>query len=140
LAGSFEEWARAEISRLRTEADALQRALDKYLESQPKEARETAPSAPITRVRRAPKKARKGSKRQFVLGRIGESGERGSSIEELFSAVQETFPEMKRSSLRALLYLENKEGHIARLDNGRYVSSMNREGLGAPTPSPPKLF
>ena len=30
----FEQWAKTEIARLRTEADALQRALDKYLEAQ----------------------------------------------------------------------------------------------------------
>ena len=137
MKGSFDEWARSEISRLRNEADVLQRALDKYLESQPKEARPPAPATPVSRVRRAPKKVRKGSKRQFVLGRIGESGWRGASTEELFQEVAVAFPDMKRSSLRALLYLENKEGHIARRDDGRYISNeFKQEGLSAPTPSP----
>src|SRR5258707_812142 len=35
---TFEQWARGEIGRLRTEADALQRALDKFLESQGRKA------------------------------------------------------------------------------------------------------
>jgi hypothetical protein len=131
---TFESWARAEISRLRTEADTLQRALDKYLESQ-----EIKPVARahlnggfigVVKRRAATVRARKGSKREFVLARIGESVG-GATTGEVFDAVRLQFPDMKRSSLRALLYLEAKTGNIEKRGD-RYVSKQDRPS--APTP------
>jgi hypothetical protein len=138
---SFDEWARAEISRLRAEADGLQRALDKFLESKPRERREPATVTLVRKPRRVPNKARRGSKRGFVLKQIAESGRQGMTTEELFGTVQEAFPDMKRSSLRALLYLEKKEGHIVQRATGRYLSPEFQrvrleEGSGVSAPDP----
>lgn len=129
----FEDWARAEIERLRTEANTLQRALDKYLESQGSKP-SVAPHLnggmiPVRKPKLAPGKARKGSKRSFVLARIGESIG-GATTGELFDASQRAFPDMKRSSLRALLYLEKKSGNIDQR-GGRYVLT---DRSSAPTP------
>jgi hypothetical protein len=140
MKSSFEEWARAEISRHRTEAEVLERALEKYLESQPKERAVTPAPRATPRPMRAPPKGKRMSKRGFVLSRIATSGALGISVGGLFDAIQTMFPDMKRSSLRALLYLENREGNITRLENGRYVSPENKEGSDAPTSGPAKLF
>ncbi|HEY1798055.1 MAG TPA: hypothetical protein VGG57_18225 [Stellaceae bacterium] len=137
---AFETWAQAEIVRLRGEADALQLALDKYLESQgtprssePMDAGSTIPKRSLNPLRG---RSRKGSKRAFVLTRIRESIG-GRSTEELWKEVSERFPDMKRSSLRALLYTESKAGNIKR-QGERYVTM--KEGPGAPTPDPSKLI
>lgn len=130
---TFEEWARVEIERLRAEADTLQRALDKYLESRPDKPLVTSHlnggAAPARQAKTAPRKTRKGSKRGFVLGRIGESIG-GATTGELWDAVRPVFPAMKRSSLRALLYLEAKTGNIERRGE-RYVLKQDRPS--APT-------
>lgn len=128
MSDTFDQWARSEITRLRTEADVLQRALDKYLESQgPKPG--GAPHAngsglPVRTPKRAPSVARKGSKRSFVLARIGESIG-GSTTGELWEAIHRVHPDMKRSSLRALLYLEAKSGNIERRGE-RYVLKQDK--------------
>jgi hypothetical protein len=85
------------------------------------------------RTKAIPVRARKGSKRGFVLGRIGESIG-GATTAELWNHVQRTFPDMKRSSLRALLYLEAKSGNIDRRGE-RYVLKQDRPS--APTLSLP---
>jgi len=71
----------------------------------------------------------KGSKRGFVLARIGESIG-GATTEELWNAVHPTFPDMKRSSLRAMLYLEAKTGNVER-HGERYALKQDRPS--APT-------
>ena len=123
----FEQWAREEIKRLRSEADVLQRALDKFLESQ-----QVAASAPVHKpngiehvVRRKAPIPKRGSKRGFVLKRISDAGAHGASTEELFAAVGAANLGMKRSSLRALLWHEKAEGTLEVRD-GRYVTK--REG------------
>jgi hypothetical protein len=130
---TFESWARVEISRLRAEADMLQRALDKYLESQggkPSDAHHLNGGAvPPRTAKLAPNKARQGTKRSFVLGRIGESIG-GATTGELFEAVRRPLPGMKRSSLRALLYLEAKSGNIERRGE-RYVLKQERPSAPA---------
>ena len=130
---TFESWARAEISRLRTEADTLQRALDKYIESQgvkPSDARHlNGGTIPPRSSKLTPNKARQGTKRSFVLARIGESIG-GATTGELFDAIRRPFPGMKRSSLRALLYLEAKSGNIERRGD-RYQLKQTRPS--APT-------
>jgi hypothetical protein len=121
---TFEDWAKAEISRLRAEADTLQRALNKYLESQgatPIDAgRLNGGTLSPSRSRITPTQTRKGSKREFVLSKIGESLN-GATTEDLFPVVQQRFPDMKRSSLRALLYIEKRSGHLDQRNDGRYV-------------------
>jgi hypothetical protein len=131
---TFEDWARGEISRLRAEADALQRALDKYLEShneKPAAASHLNGSTPSTRrPKTTSERVRKGTKRSFVLARIGESIG-GSTISELFNDIHKAFPDMKRSSLRAMLYLEAKSKNIERRGD-RYVLKQDRPS--EPTP------
>jgi len=81
-------------------------------------------AAPVRKSKVAPRQVRKGSKRGFVLARIGESIG-GATTAELFNATQHAFPDMKRSSLRALLYLEKKSGNIDQR-GGRYVLKQDR--------------
>jgi hypothetical protein len=118
---------------LRTEANTLQRALDKYLESQGNKP-SAAPhlngeTIPVRKPKLAPAKARKGSKRSFVLARIGESIG-GATTGELFDIAQRAYPGLKRSSLRALLYHEKKSGNIDQRGS-RYVLKQDRPS--APT-------
>jgi hypothetical protein len=83
----------------------------------------------MRRPKIVPSTARKGSKRSFVLARIGESVI-GTTIAELWPQVQRAFPEMKRASLRALLYMEAKSGNIERRDD-HFVLKQDRPS--APT-------
>jgi hypothetical protein len=130
---SYEEWTRAEINRHRAEADMLQRNLDKWL-AEKEDSPLNGSKSPPRSGRQAPPQARGGTKRGFVLRQIGNAGAPGASIDDLFAAVQDRFPKMKRSSLRALLYLESKSGNIIRLETGRYA--LKQEGPSASTSGP----
>jgi hypothetical protein len=136
MAQTYDIWARAEITRLRDEADAIERALERFNESRgsPVSAGVRSNGAARSHTpRMAPTVARKGSKRSFVLARIGEQIG-GATTSEVWDQVQRVYPDMKRSSLRALLYLEARSGNIERRASGRYV--LKQEGSSASTLDP----
>ena len=76
MSDSFEEYAEARIAQLRSEADALEHALSEYRKNQGRQGQPFVPGGNVTPLRKpktAPSRARKGTKRGFVLARIGES-------------------------------------------------------------------
>jgi hypothetical protein len=133
MSDSFEEYAQAKIIELRNEADALERALIDYRKKQGKPAQPIFPPGsnvtPIRKPKLAPSRARKGTKRSFVLAKIRESVG-GATTAELWDQVRSRYSDMKRSSLRAMLYTEVKSGNIEHRGN-RYV--LKQERPSAPT-------
>jgi hypothetical protein len=133
MSDSFEEYAVARIALLRSEADALENALSEYRRKQGRQGHQPfAPSGNVTPLRKpktAPRRARKGTKRGLVLARIGESIG-GLTTGEVWEAVHRVYGDMKRSSLRAMLYMEAKSGNLERRGD-RYVLKQDRPN--APT-------
>jgi hypothetical protein len=133
MSDSFEEHVLARIIELRNEADALERTLSDYRKRQGKPAPTTFPLGsnitPIRKPKLAPSGARKGTKRSFVLSKIRESIG-GATTAELWDQVRSRYSDMKRSSLRALLYLEVKSGNLERRGE-RYI--LKQERPSAPT-------
>jgi hypothetical protein len=124
----FEQWAKAEISRLRAEADTLQRALDKYSESQRAAPPHAAPPPPSGTNGHAlrkggRKKGSYGTKTAFVMGKVNSSGTVGISTEELFRHVTESNVGIKRSSLRSMLWHAKDAGDIE-ARNGRWYKKQ----------------
>jgi len=128
----YEEWQRSEISRLRvdaqrasTEADTLQRSLDKWLELQgvrPVGKRE--PAADGDNGHAPPRRRRKatayGSKNAAAMEIIKEAPH-GVTMDEIYEAFVEMYgTTYKRSSLRALLWNQKKSEKID-FRNGRYT-------------------
>jgi hypothetical protein len=122
---SYEEWSRSEISRLRAEAETLQRSLDKWLElrgvrpgSKPDPAADgdNSPAPP----RRRRKATTYGSKNAAAIALIKEAPH-GLTMDEIYEAFVEMYgAAYKRSSLRALLWNQKKAVKID-IRNGRYV-------------------
>jgi hypothetical protein len=121
----FDHWARAEIARLRAEADALERALSKYSETQ----RPSAPIAsgvqPAHSNGHAPrkggrKKAAYGTKTAFVMGTIESSGITGISTDDLFRQINENNIGIARSSLRSMLWHAKDAGEIEQRNSRWY--------------------
>jgi hypothetical protein len=135
MSDSFEEYAEGRIAQLRSEADGLEHALNEYRMKQGRPAAQPFPIGgnvtPIRKPKIAPRRARKGSKRGFVLARIGESVG-GATTAELWDQVRSRYSDMKRSSLRAMLYTEAKSGNIEKRGE-RYVLKQDRPN--APTSS-----
>lgn len=128
MSDDFEAYTQARIAQLRSQADALEDTLNDYRKNRGKPIAASFPLSgnvtPLRKSKRAPARARSGTKRGFVLARIGESVG-GATTEELWQAISRAHRDMKRSSLRALLYLEVKSGNLERRGN-RYVLKQDR--------------
>lgn len=129
----FEQWAKTEIARLRTEADALQRALDKYLEAQ-RTAPAPYPSLPAATgqavalpVRRAPrKKTGYGTKTAFVMNKIDQAGTEGITTDQLVQHIADAHMGIKRSSLRSMLW-NARVGEIIEHRDGRWYRRQEQQ-------------
>ena len=132
----FESWATQEILRLRTEADALERALQMYHTSHarsstvPKNQENRGGSPKTTRA----KSRRKGSKTQTIVTFVRETGDHGAALADVYKLVEEKNLRMQKSSVRSVLYLEKKKGHLVERD-GRYFFAANGLERGSPSPS-----
>jgi hypothetical protein len=130
---SYEEWTRSEIVRLKAEADkalaeaaTLQRAFDKWLESQGRkselqksvETPKTNDHAPVRRGRRLGY----GNKNASALEMIKAATQTGGlTTDQIYDAFIEMYgAKYKRSSLRALLFHQKGLGNIERVAD-RYV-------------------
>jgi hypothetical protein len=132
---TYEQWTRAEIARLKAEAEkalaeatTLQRSFDKWLESQ---GRQNETRTPIKREenhslngrqpQRRSRHAGYGDKNATVLEKIKEASPDGLTTDELYNVFVEIYgPKYKRSSLRAMLWNQKKLEKIENR-NGRYV-------------------
>jgi hypothetical protein len=136
---SYEEWTRAEIARLRAaaqkasaDADVMQGAFDKWLESkgrksEPRPAAKPEESSSLNGhvMPRRTRRAVYGDKNATALENI-KASPGGLTTDELFSIFAELYgPKYKRSSLRALLWHQKDLGNIENR-SGRYVTA-NKE-------------
>jgi hypothetical protein len=140
---SYEKWTRAEIARLRAEAqkatadaDVMQGAFDKWLESQGRisESSQAVKSEDKqalnghTQLSRRAKRPVYGNKNSTALEKIKAASPHGLTTDELFDMFAELYgPKYKRSSLRALLWNQKTLGKIAN-NGGRYVIAPKATG------------
>lgn len=123
----YEQWTRGEIARMReqgnrllAESDGMEKALSKWLESQRGDTPRAAPAGTNGHAKRGGrKKAGYGSKTGFVMEKIDDSREIGVTTDQIFQATEAASMNMKRSSLRSILWHAKNDGQID-LRNGRY--------------------
>jgi hypothetical protein len=118
----FEEWAQQEITRLRTEADALERALRKYLESEKKSGLAIASSEDAESIsvpRSAYPRERVGSKSSKLLGYIKDGGSQGVSRQDIYKFAENQQLGMDPNSIRSVLWYAKKQGRVIER-GGRY--------------------
>src|ERR1700678_3343959 len=133
---SYEKWTRGEIARMRAEAqkatadaDVMQRAFDKWLESQGRnsespqgeKSEEKQSGNGHAQPQRRPKRPIYGDKNSTALEKIKAASPNGLTTDDLYTAFVEIYgPKYKRSSLRAVLWHQKGLGNIAN-NGGRYV-------------------
>jgi hypothetical protein len=128
---SYEEWQRSEISRLRAEADTLQRSLDKWLELRGVgPGRKPELAADGDNGHETPRRRRKasayGSKNAAAIELIKEAPH-GLTMDAIYEAFVEMYgAAYKRSSLRALLWNQKKSEKID-FRNGRYTIASGQD-------------
>jgi hypothetical protein len=132
---NFERWARAEIERLRLEANTLEHALSMYRKSagQPSQFRAPegmAPPPPLPRTRGR----QAGSKTQGLLAIVREAGPRGIDLDAIYTALKRRGIEMPKNTVRSVLYFGKKRGNLLRRDDGSWC--VNENGPGSANPSP----
>jgi hypothetical protein len=139
---SYEQWTRGEIARLRAEAqkasadaDVMQRAFDKWLESQGRKSESPQQSKleenQGTNGHSQPRRAKRpvyGDKNSTALQKIKEASPVGLTTDELYSSFVEMYGQKyKRSSLRALLWHQKNLGNVVN-SGGRYVIASKGSG------------
>lgn len=116
----FAQWARAEIARLRTEANSLEAALNRFLSSQHASTASVAaagvPQAHIQDDERKP------TKFGPILVAIRESGARGLSIDEMAKVADRHGISIGRAVLRSMIWHKKKKGELVPLPNGNYAT------------------
>jgi hypothetical protein len=137
----FDQWAQQEILRLRAEADALERALHKYLRSEPAPA--INEDAQVTAFIESDEKGARrghmgrpaGSRSKEIFGFIRNSSQRGATLKDVYGFAEERGFKMATNSIRSVLWYAKKSGRIIERD-GRYFDRPI--GLGPISPSPPR--
>lgn len=124
----FEAWAAQEIANLRMEADALQRALDRYMgqSSTLTPRRADSPPAPV-KAKSAPSVGPgRSSKYDPVWVWLDEAEATGLATEEVARRLAAEGSNIKRSSLRAFLWNQAQLGRLVNRD-GRYVAAKYQD-------------
>ncbi len=140
---SYEKWTRAEIARLRSvaqkataDADVMQSAFDKWLESQGRQnesqqilkPEEKQPLNGHAQPARRPRRPAYGDKNSTALEKIKAASPTGLTTDEIYSAFVEIYGQKyKRSSMRALLWHQKDLGNIVN-NGGRYVIASKAAG------------
>lgn len=131
---SFEQWASHEIAKLRSEADALQRSLDRYLAETGTTTGEvkavTPPVIALQQKTLIASSVGRPSKHEHIRTLLVEAGPNGLSNEEIEMASRQMGHAIKRDSLRSYLWSQRKNGNML-LRNGRNVS-VKFENEGEP--------
>lgn len=141
----FEQWASQEIAKLRLEADALQRALDRYLaETMPAAGGDKPKPSQSDESKHKPSEAPSGgrpSKHGHILKLVEEAGPGGLSTDEIEDASAKMGHAIKRNSLRSYLWTQRSDGTLIQR-NGRHMSSRFEEegGPKGNTSDPPDFF
>lgn len=122
----FETWTKAEISRLRAEADNLERALRAY--------RGAAPDllAPAQHVANGQDDA-DDSSRFAVIMRAIEHSPKGLTVDECMALAEKIGKPVKRNVIRSQLWTRKKNGGLIQRGK-RYL--VKAKGPDAPTPGP----
>jgi hypothetical protein len=106
----FENWARKEIARLRNEADSLDRALKRYLES-PSHYRHTD---------------KRRSKNDPILDAIDQAGLVGLSTDEIMNVAANAGLIMNRNNMRSFCWTAKQRGILKQVSKGRFASANTR--------------
>jgi hypothetical protein len=109
----FENFTREHISRLRAEADALEKTLKAFL---------------ATKARQAGASRRSGDQPRsgafgVVLEAILNAGAEGLTLDEMIEAAAAEGYEVKRTTLRSQVWQAKEDGQLIQMEPGRYRSS-----------------
>jgi hypothetical protein len=132
----FEEWTRIEIGRLRAEADALERTLNRFLSSQSNDPRSLISIEPkLVGMPTAPFRKRR-SKNDAILEVLDQAGPYGLSMDDLMKAAKQVGITPNRNAIRAFCWNEKQKGRLFQPSAGRFASArFERDEAAGPAPS-----
>lgn len=132
----FEIWAAQEIAKLRTEADALQRTLNRYmgLADAPVRSSVTAVTSATSSPSASLRKPVRASKYGPILDWLDQAGPSGMTMNEIVGRLEAMGSTVKRGSLRAFLWNQGADGRVVNR-NGRYLAQQH-QNAGEPEVSP----
>lgn len=132
----FEVWATQEIAKLRVEADALQRTLDRYmgLADAPVRSSVAATATATSGQSAILGKPVRVSKYGPILEWLDQAGPSGLTMNEIVHRLETTGSVVKRGSLRAFLWNQGEVGRVLNR-NGRYLAQQHQDA-GEPEVSP----
>ena len=118
---AFDIWARDEISRLRREAEALERALERYLDATGQMSSRTSHVSGRISPDSKPSISRpRISKYEAVFVKWAEAtGESGLTIDDMDRIAREIGRPIDRNNLRSVVYNQKKAGRVT-ADGDRY--------------------
>jgi hypothetical protein len=122
----FESFTREKISRLRAEADALERTLKDF-------------QAARNRLKGATQRAGPDQPRAGAFGVVLEailaSAREGLNLDQMIEAAEQQGYEVKRPTLRAQVWKAKEDGTLVQMEPGRYRSSLYDDFAGVSVPS-----
>jgi hypothetical protein len=128
MSDGFEMWTRSEIVRLRAEADALERTLERFLSSRPL-ATNRQTLLPVSHnglvgasINVVSRKRR--SKNDALLEAIDQAGTEGLSLDEIMTAADRAGIDSNRNTIRSFCWNEKQRGRLIQPDVGRFASSL----------------
>ena len=134
----FEAWTRAEITRLRSEADALdcilKRFLAEKLPSQSYAERRFKPADDVHSTAMGAARKRR-SKNDALLDAIDQSGPHGLTLDEIMDAANRSGINSHRSSIRSFCWTEKQRGRLIQPEVGRFASALAAKDEAAGTHS-----
>ena len=128
----FESWTRQEIGRLRSEADALERTLERFLASRPKAAPADA-SGPSSKSDKKTHPRKRRSKNDPIRDVINRAGPNGLSLDEIFAAAEAAGITSTRDAIRSFCWNEKQIGRFIQPAEGRYASAPGDKDEAAGT-------
>jgi len=119
MADGFEKWAGDEITRLRDEADHLDRTLARYLASH-----SVRPSADRTQTANSHPVRQRTSKNEPILQAIDRAGPMGLSSDEIIQIAKTAGLNTNRNAVRAFCWNEKQRGRLTQPAIGRFASAL----------------
>lgn len=113
----FDEWAPAEIARLRAQADALQCALDLYAGAEPRGAPASAPKFMPERQRAFDVPRQRTSKYESMFQAFEASG-RALSLDEMLAIAGTLGFTLDRANMRSMAFAQKQLGRVRRDGDG----------------------
>ena len=122
--GTFLRWAQAEITRLRDEADGLQRVVDRFLAAHGNgpvaNQRPAVPAA--SSVRSEVPLLERRTKNAPILDAIDAAGPDGLTLDQIERAARDAGLTISRDNIRSFLFNAKRMGRIVALGVGRFAA------------------